>query len=459
MSLSGDPVAGLVRPSHLRSALLGCEGPHALILLDLDDLHAYNLATGWEAGDALLRDVAEVLTAQVPDGRVLRLPSDEFAVVLPCSGPDDALELAHELAAALAGMTLTGRTWTPSACFGAVMLVHHVNAADETRETREVDVRRTVQCAGMALQEARRVGPGSVAGLSTDASMQSSPGSFERPGSVGASGYADVDVRTALRLEDFEPYFQPLVDPATSRPLGLEALVRRATDSGEALGPDDFMHLVREAQLSVEFGTFVIDRALACWAEGLGAAVRAASGADVASSLLTVNIDIEQAQQEGFDALVLHLLDRAGVPAGELLVEVAEPVLADASAVRRLQALRAAGVRVALDDFGAGPLMLGDMSDLPVDVIKVDQMLVGRLDPLDPDMGLIRDLQRLTDLLGLLLSVEAVETPILATRLVALGVPLAQGFHYARPMPAELAMAWLLEQVVPGAATPGAGGA
>jgi EAL domain-containing protein (putative c-di-GMP-specific phosphodiesterase class I) len=183
------------------------------------------------------------------------------------------------------------------------------------------------------------------------------------------------------------------------------------------------------------------------------------SGVERPKPLLSVNVDIDQVQQDGFDGLVLHLLQRSGVPPEELVIEVAESVLADAAARQRLRALRAAGVHVALDDFGAGPVVLSEIRDLPVDIIKVDQVMVGRLDPLAPDMGLIQDLQRLTVLLGLSLAVEAVETPMLAQRIVALGVPLAQGFHYAGPMPPEVAMAWLLGQVEPGAATPGAGGA
>jgi EAL domain-containing protein (putative c-di-GMP-specific phosphodiesterase class I) len=172
-----------------------------------------------------------------------------------------------------------------------------------------------------------------------------------------------------------------------------------------------------------------------------------------------VNVDVEQAEQDGFDRLVLHLLNRASVPPDELVIEVAESVLAEPAAVERLRRLRTAGVHIAIDDFGAGPVVLSEIRELPVDIIKVDQVLVGRLDPLAPDIGLIQDLHRLAGLLGLWLAVEAVETPMLAQRIAGLGVPLAQGYHYARPMPPEDVMVWLGAGVVPGAATPGAGGA
>jgi len=453
MASSDDVAAGPGGPRDLASTLAGCQGPHALILLDLDGFGAYNLTSGYDRGDERLRDVGAVLADRAEEGRVLHLTSDEFAVVVPCAGPDEAIGVAASLAAALAAMSPA-----VSACFGAVMLVEQ-DARDGMVGTAGVDVDRTVQHAGLALLAARRSGAGTVGGL-----LAEHVAAVERgPANVSAladdTEHAGIDVRAALRLERFELHFQPLVVPATSHPTGLEALIRCHGRDAQVVGADAIMPLVRRARMSVEFGSFVIERALAQWAEALATAVRAAGGPRAVAPLLSVNIDIEQVRQEGFEELVLHLLRRAAVPPAELVIEVAEPVLADPAAVERLRTLRAAGVKVAVDDFGAGPVVLSEIRDLPVDIIKVDQVLVGRLDPLAPDMNLIADLQRLTTLLGLSLVVEAVETPILAHRIAGLGVPLAQGFHYAPPMPSRSVVDWLSAQGQPGAATPGAGGA
>jgi len=420
------------------SALLtACEPDHALILLDLDGFHAVNLAEGFEAGDRLLRAVAALLTEAVGDGKVLHLSADEFAVLLPCGGEDEALDRADGLIGALSALVPP-----TTACAGAVMVA--------TDGAGAVAVRRTVQRAGLALQAARRVGPGAVAGV-TDGG-----------GPLGSAEQDDLDVRTALRLGDYELHFQPLVVPATSLPVGLEALIRWRREAEEVLGPGVFLPQVRRSGLAAEFGAAVIADALARWTTGLRSAVVAACGGGVPSPILTVNVDVEQAEQDGFDELVLHLLRRASVPPDELVIEVAESVLAEPAAVERLRRLRAAGVHIAIDDFGAGPVVLSEIRELPVDIIKVDQVLVGRLDPLAPDLGLIEDLHRLAGLLGLWLAVEAVETPMLAQRLAGLGVPLAQGYHYARPMPPEDVLDWLdgevESRVEPGTATPGAGG-
>jgi len=424
-----DPLTGLPGPSALAPLLAGLGPEHALILLDVDGLHAHNLAEGFASGDRLLRSVAATLDAVREDGTALRLSADEFGLVVPCADADAASAVAAEVLRLLADGAPA-----VSACCGVVMLVEDAPGV--------VAVRRTVQHAGLALQAARRSGSGSIARLP------------DGGGPLGSAEQDDLDVRTALRLGDYELHFQPLVVPATHVPVGIEALIRWRREPTEMSGPGTFLPQVRRSGLAAEFGAGVFVDALTRWTGGLRAAVLAASGDASPAPLLTVNVDVEQADQDGFDMLVLHLLERSGVPPSELVVEVAEPVLAEPSAVERLRRLRAAGVHVAIDDFGAGPVVLSEVRELPVDIIKVDQVLVGQLDPLAPDTSLIEDLCRLAGLLGLLLAVEAVETPALAQRIATLGVPLAQGYHYAHPMPPDEVVAWLGTRVVPGTATP-----
>jgi EAL domain-containing protein (putative c-di-GMP-specific phosphodiesterase class I)/GGDEF domain-containing protein len=425
-----DVLTGLPGPSALGPLLAGLEAEHALILLDVDGFQAHNLTEGFASADRLLTSVGAALVGAVPDGTVLHLSADEFAVVVRCNGVAEALEVAAGLLVVLAELSPP-----VSACCGVGMLVAGAPGV--------VAVRRTVQHVGLALQAARRRGPGSIAELP------------DGSGALGSVEQDDLDVRTALRLGDYELHFQPLVAPVTQVPVGVEALVRwRRDPAAELAGPGTFLPQVRRAGLAAEFGAGVFTDALMRWTGGLRAAVLAVSDGAALAPLLSVNVDVEQAEQDGFDALVLHLLERSGVPAEELVVEVAEPVLAEPAAVERLRRLRAAGVRVAIDDFGAGPVVLSEVRELPADIIKVDQVLVDRLDPIAPDIGLIEDLARLAELLGLVLAVEAVETPVLAQRISTLGVPLAQGFHYARPMPPEGVVELLRTWTEPGAATP-----
>jgi len=428
-----DPLTGLAGAPRLWRSLMTAGEDHALLLVDLDGFHAHNISAGFDAGDRVLRTVASVLADNVRDGTVLRLSADEFGLVVRCDGPESAIERAHAVVAMLAALV---PPW--SACCGAAMVV--------VGSSGRVAVRTSVERAGLALQSARRSGPGSVAGVRTDGR------------SLSALEQEDLEVRTALRLGDYELFFQPIMVPATSRPVGLEALVRWRRDAAEVLSPGVFLPQVRRSGIAAEFGAGLIMDALSGWTGGLRAGVLGASGDGMRVPMLAVNVDVEQVEQDGFDALVLHLLRRAAVPPTELVIEVTESVLAETSALEHLRRLSHAGVHVAIDDFGAGPIVLSEIRELPVSLIKVDQVLVGRLDPAHPDLGLIGDLHRLADLLGLRLAVEAVETAPLAERIAELGVPLAQGYHYARPMPGGEALDWLQARVVPGAATPGGTG-
>jgi diguanylate cyclase (GGDEF)-like protein len=434
--MEGDLLTGLPGPFSL-GGLLASVGPdHGLVLLDIDGFHAYNRLQGHDAGDRLLRAIAASLVEVVPEGaHVLRLSGDEFAAIVPCTDEDDLAIEGWALAA-----TVTGLAGAFSASCGIALVDH--------------GARGTVRRAGRALTAARRAGTGQVHAVS-DSGAPLSPVEQD-----------DLDVRTALRLGDYELHFQPMVIPSSAGPaapaipVGVEALVRWRRDASELLPPGVFLPTVRRAGLAAEFGATVLTAALGHWIGTLRPALLEGNGGAVHAPLLAVNVDLEQAEQDGFDELVLHLLRRATVAPEELVIEVTEAVLAEPAAVERLRCLRAAGVHVAIDDFGAGPVVLSEVRELPVDIIKVDQALVGRLDPSEPDMGLIDDLWRLAGMLGLTLSVEAVESPVLAQRISTLGVPLAQGYHYARPMPPPEAVAWLRGgwRRGPGAATPGARG-
>jgi diguanylate cyclase (GGDEF)-like protein len=434
--MDDDRLTGLPGPSRLVHLLDSTPPGHGLVLLDIDGFHAHNRDQGHDAGDRLLRAVAAGLAETLPDGtHLLRLSGDEFAAIVGCVDEDDLLLEGRALAATVAGLG-AGR----SASCGVALL--------------DGDARSSVRRVGLALAAARRSGTGQVCA----APIGGPPLSHVEQD--------DLDVRTALRLGDYELHFQPLVIPSSATattpatPVGVEALVRWRRDASELLSPGVFLPTVRRAGLAAEFGANVLAAALGHWVATLRSALVVGNGGEVHAPLLAINVDVEQAEQDGFDELVLHLLRRATVPPEQLIIEVTEAVLAAPAAVERLRCLRAAGVHVAIDDFGAGPVVLSEVRELPVDIIKVDQVLVGRLDPSAPDMGLIDDLWRLASLLGLTLSVEAVESPALAQRITELGVPLAQGYHYARPMPPPEAVAWLRGgwRGGPGAATPGARG-
>jgi diguanylate cyclase len=426
-----DQVTGLGTAAVLRSALdarashpSGLAGS-GLILLDLDGFHRVNVESGFAAGDALLRsvatrlmDVARAAAQASPSSPTVRmsarLSADEFAVLVEAD-EEGLAALAQSLqeAVAQAGPDVT-------ACVGFAP-----GAADD-------DPQGLMLRAGTALRAARRRGPAAIV-ADADATAGSSLAEQE-----------DLEVRTALRLGEYELHYLPVIRLVDDRPAGVETLVRWRREHGALVAPGSFLPFVRRSGLAAEFGAHVLEQAANEWVAALREAVSQASGAELRAGspagitpLLAVNVDGEQAEQEGFDDLVLHVLERCGVRPGEVMLEVTEGVLDRPSVTERLSRLREAGVRISLDDFGSGPIVLARMRELPLDVIKVDQALVAALDPQDPDVALIADIQRLASLLGLRVAVEGVETLLLVARLRAIGIPLAQGFHFGRPCAAE----------------------
>lgn len=428
-----DRVTGLSTAAGFRSALRTRAGASrglagvGLVLLDLDDFHQVNASSGFTAGDDLLHGVATGLRAAVGVGmgapqvapQVARLSADEFAVLVDADAdelPDLAERLHRAVTHAASGTT---------ACVG--------HAAGTSAGT----VQDLMSRAGAALRAARLRGPRSSAGGS-DVVLATSLAEQE-----------DLEVRTALRLGEYELHYLPIVRLVDRRTVGVETLVRWRRGHGALEAPGSFLPFVRRSGLAAEFGAHVLEQAARQWVAGLRAAVKVVAPAEDAAPRLSVNIHGEQAEQEGFDALVLHLLHRCGVATDEFMLEVTEGALDHPSVPDRLARLRAAGVRISLDDFGSGPIVLARRGELPIDVIKIDQTLIRELDVEDPDIELVADVLRLASLLGLEVAVEGVETPVLAERLHRIGVPLAQGFLFGRPCTAEELVARLVtEQAV-----------
>jgi EAL domain-containing protein (putative c-di-GMP-specific phosphodiesterase class I) len=166
---------------------------------------------------------------------------------------------------------------------------------------------------------------------------------------------------------------------------------------------------------------------------------------------VTVNISGHDLGDEGLVARVLHALEQSGLPPEALWLELTETALAyDVDSAReRLRTLCEAGVRIALDDFGTGFATLAQLHQLPVHALKIDRMFVdGIVGSGGDDVAIVRSVLALGREMGLKVVAEGVETPAQADVLAHLGCALFQGYHFARPAPADPAPAWL-----PGART------
>jgi len=380
-----------------------------VIFLDLDNFTAVNDLVGHGAGDLVLAQTARRLRAGVPPQEtVARWGGDEFAVLIENAGTaQEIVELADRLVGAI--------------------------AADPFRVAdREIGLSAS---AGVALSD-DETPPGLVLRNADVAMARAKESGGGRVEVYAAHMHADVvrrldmasDLQRAIAREELTLQYQPIVELATSRVIGAEALVRWWRGD-EAVSPRAFLAVAEDSGLIVPLGEWVLRKACA-----QGAAWRAASW-DVGVS---VNLSLRQLNAPQFPAQVAAALAETGLPPGALTIEVGERMLMEDAGlvVDRLAELRDLGVKLAIDDFGIGYASLAHLRELPVDIIKVDPSFVSGLGQ-DPTLTLLtRTIVQVGRELGMQVVAEGIEQPRQLAELREMGCEYGQGFLVARPMAA-----------------------
>jgi diguanylate cyclase (GGDEF)-like protein len=407
-----DGLTGLPNRAYVeeraREALTEGGSRHAgVIFLDLDGFTAVNDLVGHGAGDLVLAQTARRLRAVVPaQDTVARWGGDEFAVLMEnAAGAPEIVELAERLVGAVGGEPF--------------------RVAD-----RDIGLTASV---GIALADE---GPPSVALRNADVAMARAKDSGGgRVEVYAAHMHADVvrrldlasDLQRAIAREELTLQYQPIVELATSRVTGAEALVRWWRGD-ELVSPRAFLTVAEDSGLIVPLGEWVLRQACA-----QGAAWR--SSWDVGVS---VNLSSRQLNAPQFPAQVAAALAESGLPPTALTIEVGERMLVEDAGlvVDRLAELRDLGVRLAIDDFGIGYASLAHLRQLPVDIIKIDPSFVAALGH-DPTLTLLtRTIVQVGRDLGMQVVAEGIEQPRQLTELREMGCGYGQGFLVARPMAA-----------------------
>jgi Amt family ammonium transporter len=239
----------------------------------------------------------------------------------------------------------------------------------------------------------------------------------------------EVALRHGIDGEELELHYQPVIDLVDGRLVGLEALVRWNHPRLGRLAPGEFIPLAEDSGLVVPLGRWIVEEAcrqLAEWQQrmpGLG---------------LSVNLSGRQLAESGFADEVAEALAVAGADATGLSFEITETVLLHdlEGAARTLHDLKSLGARIALDDFGTGYSSLTNLVRLPIDVVKVDRSFVEDLATDGPGTTIVSSVVSLATTLELDVVAEGVETEVQRRALVELGCTYAQGFLFARPVPA-----------------------
>jgi diguanylate cyclase (GGDEF)-like protein len=391
----------------------------AVLCLDLDRFKSVNDTLGHPFGDELLRQVARRMSSCLREGdTIARLGGDEFAILQGnVSQPGDTIALAARLfEAAGAPFDLDGHQVVISVSIGIAMAP--TDAADPDQLLKNAD---------MALYRAKAAGRGTYRFFETemDTLMQ-------------ARRALELDLRKALANDEFELYYQPLVNLKSEEISGFEALLRWNHPKRGLVVPLDFIPLAEETALIIPIGEWVLRQACA-------EAIKWPSQISIA-----VNLSPAQFKMGNLSQMVASALAQSGLPARRLELEITESVLLvdNDSTLATLHQLRNLGVRISMDDFGTGYSSLSYLRSFPFDKIKIDRSFVHDLASNADSKAIIRAVTGLGSSLGITTTGEGVETKEELEYLKREGCTEAQGYFFSKPRPASEIFQLLSRQLV-----------
>jgi len=423
-----DPLTGLPNRAALLDRLgrLLREQPSAdhslaVMFLDLDNLKDVNDSVGHEAGDELLVEVARRLRAATrPSDVVSRLGGDEFVVLCPhLPDPTAAVEIAERIRQNVTGRSVVDRT---DVFLSVSIGVTVVPPRREIESSPADDALRLVRDADTAMYDAKLHGRARVALFSNEMHERA----HARLQLTAGLDRAIADGQLAL-------VYQPIVDVASGRLTGLEALLRWHHPQLGLLTPGRFVELAEESGLIVPIGTWALDRAVAdvaTWRHSIPGA---------RSLSVNVNVSARQLRQLGYLELVAATLLAHRVDSDALVLELTESTLVDevTGDSHVIERLRELGVHIAIDDFGTGYSSLSYLRRFAADQLKLDGSFVEDLVHEPVNSAIVRAVIDMAHAIGMSVVAESVTSPEQLTRLGELGCDRAQGYYLGYPVPAN----------------------
>jgi diguanylate cyclase (GGDEF)-like protein/PAS domain S-box-containing protein len=402
----------------LRQAILAARRRNthvALLFIDLDRFKELNDTFGHQAGDIVLREVGERFVDAVrASDTVARLGGDEFAVLIPLAADrEEAVMVARRVLASLQEpVTIEGESAFIEASIGIVLCPEHGE-----------DVQTLMRRADVAMYTAKRAGSGMQV-YEQDKDLHS-------PSAIGLAG----DLRHSVERGELILHYQPIVDLALGRCVGVEALCRWQHPTRGLVMPTTFIPLAEENGFIRQIGLWTLQEAMGVIGGPDGAGV----------PIMSVNLSMRNLRGTDLAANLAEMIERTGVDPARLKIEITETaMMADAEhTFGVLGELQRMGIRLSIDDFGTGYSSLAYLQRLPVDDIKVDRSFVLNMLKNSSDEAIVRSTIELAHNLGLRAIAEGVEDAATLDRLRALGCDLAQGFYMGRPMSLAELGEWL----------------
>ncbi|MCD0443861.1 EAL domain-containing protein [Glycomyces sp. A-F 0318] len=416
-----DPLTGLANRRALLQSLedgvAAEENQTALLLLDLDGFKNVNDTRGHDFGDELLVEVSRRIKELLrPTDVGARLGGDEFAILLRASWAE-AVATAKVLVERLAEPYEFHDDST-------VFVTGSVGIATAGEGLGDPEI--LLRNADLALRAAKQAGKNRYATYDAD---------FDRR--VRRRNELTQELRGAIDRDELRLVYQPVFSVADRSIVGAEALMRWRHPRLGQVSPGEFVPAATESGMTQDLSVWAVNRAAEQLAQWHSAGIKA---------WISVNVSVKELHTALFATEVNTALIAAGVPARRLVLEVTEHDFSHQmnTLVAQLGALRGAGVRIALDDFGSGYSSLGQLDRLPVDILKIDRDLIAKDDGgVGPLAAVTVELGRL---LGMEVIAEGVETDLQLNAMIAAEAPLVQGYLLAKPMEPDDLTRWLTEE-------------
>ncbi len=392
-----------------------------LLLMDIDHFKNINDNLGHDVGDKLLVTVARKLrTICRPCDTVVRLGGDEFAIILNrINGSKETAILGNKILSIFEKpLNVDNHQIKTGTSIGLACYPKDADNSDEL-----------LRKADLALYEAKRFGRGNFKYFNAEIE-------------IAARNKIEIekDLRKAIENNEFELYYQPIIDIATNKPVGTECLIRWFHPEKGMIPPDKFISIAEESRLIVPLGAWILRTA--CLQQ------RSWEKQGLPSLNIAVNLSGVQFNEPNLLHLVENIINETNISPGKLTLEITESTLMETKedVIKRLQELNDLGLKLAIDDFGTGYSSLAYLKRFPIHRLKIDREFVKDIPDDAHDIAIARSIIKMAHELEIGVVAEGVETQEQLQFLKDEQCDYSQGYYHSRPIPAAEFSNWILEQ-------------